>query len=472
VAVSGDTAIVGTSFKDDLGPLTGAVYVFARDPINRDAWSQVAKLLPTDAHAGQQFGRSVGISSDTVVIGAVGDDEMGTFTGSAYIFERNQGGPNAWGQVTKLRASVAAPGDQFGESVSISGDTVVVGAPQGQGSLRPRPPGFATVFVRNHPDIGRWGEVARLTPSANPQNQNIFGFSVAISGDTIIVGVGNQNPMYVYGRNQNGPDAWGEVAQITSRTGNRVALGNENTAIVGRSIFERDRTTGVWVEMATLTPNDDPEGFGSSVSISGDTAVVGASSDDEKGGPDSFSGSAYVFERNHGGPNAWQQVFKLTAFDGVAGDQFGWSIAISGSTAVVGAPTFGGKPGAAYVCQLDQVNFVTGACRRAIPVVNDLVTMSGQTTSCCVGGEFLITATFTNNSDKPILRPFFEVISISTGTVLQNADGGPAGFLATLTPDVGDETLSPGESFTVTLVLRFVTPVIWIHANLRGIPET
>jgi hypothetical protein len=471
VAVSGDTAIIGASTKDDFGDLSGAVYVFVRDPINRDAWTQVAKLLPSDAHAGQQFGRSVGISGDTVVVGAVGDDEAGQFTGSAYIFERNQGGSNAWGQTMKLRSSGAAGGDVFGESVSISGDRIVVGAPQDQGPPFPRPPGFATIFERNHGGIAAWGEVVRLTPPSNGQPGDGFGRIVAVSGDTVLAGVlAIQVTAFVFARNQGGPDAWGQVAKL-SGTGSSVAISDE-TAIVGSSIFARDRATGAWVEVTTLVPVEAHDSsFGSSVAISGDTAVVGAANDDEKGGLHSFSGSAFVFRRDQGGANAWGQLFKLTASDGIAGDLFGSSVAISGLTAIVGAPTFGDKPGAAYACQLDQVNFVSGACRRAIPVVNNLVTMSDLTTSCCVANQFTITATFTNTSQQPIHRPFLEVISISSGLMLQNADGGPGGLGAMFTLNVGDDTLSPGESTRVSLVLAFQTPVIWFHVNVRGEPD-
>jgi hypothetical protein len=380
----------------------------------------------------------------------------------------------------KLRATNPAQGDVFGESVSINGDTAVVGAPQNQAPF-PTRPGFATVFERNHLGPGAWGEVARLTAS-DGQLRDGLGFSASISKDTIFVGALGpvRSATYVFARNLG---AWREVAKLpvagwaVSVSGDLAIIGNPGgggapgTQSRGIAhIFAHETSTDVWREVARLSPG--PGGtqpnFGDSVSIDGDTAVVGAWADDEKGGANSFSGSAYVFRRDRGGPNVWGQLFKLTASDGVGGDQFGRSVSNAGTTAIIGAPTFGGGPGSAYICQLDEVNSTTGACRRAIPIVNELVTMSDLTTVCCAADEFRINATFTNTSAIPIQAPFFEVILLADGTVLQNADGGPGGVGATLTPDVGDGTFSPGESVTVTFVVRFQTRPFWIHVNLRG----
>jgi hypothetical protein len=89
--------------------------------------------------------------------------------------------------------------------------------------------------------------------------------------------------------------------------------------------------------------------------------------------------------------------------------------------------------------------------------VDELITMSESVTSCCVGSDFSITATFTNVSSTPISMPFFDVVELTGGNLLQNADEGPGGDGATLTPDIGDGVLAPGESVTVTFVIRLVT---------------
>lgn len=152
-----------------------------------------------------------------------------------------------------------------------------------------------------------------------------------------------------------------------------------------------------------------------------------------------FPDTVHVFVRSEGG-------------DGKAEAQFGVSVSISGAIAIAGAPAL--PTGSAYACDLEIVNSSTGACRRAIPVVDNLIAMSDPTTSCCVGSEFSITATFTNASADSIQNPFFEVTELTSGNLLQNADGAPGGVGATLTPDVGDDALSPGESTTVTFVVR------------------
>ena len=465
----------------------------------------MAKLTPSDATGVGSFGRSVAIRGDTVIVGAIGDNEQGQFTGAAYIFERHHSGANAWGEVTKLRTSGAARGDVFGESVSISGDMVVVGAPQNREPYPDRA-GFATVFERNHLGVGAWGEVARLTASDGEPGVLFFrpgdgfGFSVSISGDTVVVGAPwNEDrargfgvgSAYVFTRSGSDPGVWTESAKLTvsdvvyatwfgwsvSVSGDTALVGAPGT--VAAYVFTMEAgNPHAWTEVAKLrgrdirVPDQVQSDFGTSVSISGSIAIVGAKNDDEKGGLRSRSGSAYVFQRDAGAAGTWNELHKLTAHDGASADAFGTGVFVSGTTAVVGAPTLGGGPGSAYVCPLDTLSSVIGACRRAIPVVNDLVTMSDMTTSCCDDDTYVITATFTNSSTVPIQGPFFEVISLATGNVLlENADGGPGGVGATLTPDVGDGILSPGEPMTVTFVIRLLTrQTFWFHVDLRGEP--
>ena len=131
VAVSGDTAAVGARFEDAGGEDAGAAYIFQRDEGGADNWGEVTKLTASDATAGDFFGFSVAVSGDTAVVGAHGEDTGGTFAGAAYVFERGEGGADNWGQVEKLTASDPETLDQFGVSVAVSGDTAVVGAIQG-----------------------------------------------------------------------------------------------------------------------------------------------------------------------------------------------------------------------------------------------------------------------------------------------------------------------------------------------------
>jgi cysteine-rich repeat protein len=183
----------------------GAAYPLVIDPL----FTEVKKLSASDGAAGDLFGFSVSISGDTVVVGALRDDiGPNADQGSAYVFERNMGGADMWGEVKKLSASDGAADDRFGISVSISGDTVVVGA-VGDDSFR----GSAYVFERNMGGADMWGEVKKLSASDGAAG-DLFGFSVSISGDTVVVGAfgddigpnADQGSAYINIRNCCGDD--------------------------------------------------------------------------------------------------------------------------------------------------------------------------------------------------------------------------------------------------------------------------
>ncbi len=128
VSISGDTILVGSEQVDDNGFRSGSAYIFERNAGGSDSWGEVAKLVASDGGIGDDFGNRVAISGNTVVAGSIGDDVNGSNSGSAYIFERNAGGSDTWGEVAKLVASDGVAGDSFGASVAISGDTVLVGS--------------------------------------------------------------------------------------------------------------------------------------------------------------------------------------------------------------------------------------------------------------------------------------------------------------------------------------------------------
>ena len=184
VAVSGDTAVVGTIRDDDNGSDSGSVYVFERNEGGADNWGQVIKLLPSDGASGDWFGYSVAVSGYTVVVGASRDDDNGGSSGSAYVFERNEGGADNWGQVVKLLPGDGAAFDEFGYLVAVSGDTVVVGAISDvDNGVRS---GSAYVFERNEGGADNWGQVLKLLPGDGAAG-DFFGISVAASDDTVIV---------------------------------------------------------------------------------------------------------------------------------------------------------------------------------------------------------------------------------------------------------------------------------------------
>ncbi|MCP4896939.1 MAG: hypothetical protein GY906_08180 [bacterium] len=369
VAISGDTAIVGDSRDSEKAEFySGAARIYRRNQGGADAWGQVAKILAEDGDSYDYFGSSVAISGDTAVAGATGDEENGYSSGSVYVFQRDHGDANAWGQTVKHPCPpvLGASWDYFGYSVAVSGDTAVVGA-YGDDEMGANS-GAAYIFQRDHGGAGNWGRVAKLTlGEGNVRRQ--FGQVVAICGDTVIVGTIYAGA-YIFQRNHGGPNAWGRVVKLDpvgvqglAYFGHAVAISGD-TAIVGAPggympgaayVFQRDEGgADLWGQVARLTPSEGEgyglfEYFGDSVAISGDTAVVGKTKN-----PGVTTPAAYVFERNLGGANNWGEVTRL----GVApysggGPTFAESVGVSGDTAVV-SDRAGGEHGLVYVYSRDE----------------------------------------------------------------------------------------------------------------------
>jgi hypothetical protein len=223
VAISGDTVVVGAPTGDSPSD-SGAAYVFTRNQEGADAWGQVIKLKASDADNGDFFGWAVAIRGDTIAVGAKWDESAGANSGSVYIYARNQNGSNNWGEVTKLLSSDGAGGDEFGYAVAMDGDTLLVGAPlKNSGDTDA---GGVYIFRRNQGGAENWGEVINIAPFDFENNQQ-FGYSVGISDDTIVVGAyldngpggSDQGSAYIYSRNTDGADNSGLVKKLTSNDG-------------------------------------------------------------------------------------------------------------------------------------------------------------------------------------------------------------------------------------------------------------
>ncbi|EGB09976.1 hypothetical protein AURANDRAFT_52803, partial [Aureococcus anophagefferens] len=365
VAVSGDLVVVGANQNDAAGIDSGSVYVF-RTTNGGASWTQVAKLVASDAAADDEFGGSVAVSGDLVVVGADENDAAG----SAYVFRTTNGGAT-WTQTAKLLASDAAAGDRFGYSVAISGDLVVVGAfyDDDAGSNS----GSAYVF-RTTNDGASWTQVAKLVAS-DAAATDYFGYSVAVSGDLVVVGAyGNDDAgsksgsAYVF-RTTNDGASWTQVAKLVASDaaasdyfGRSVAVsgdlvvvgayGNGDAGIGSGSayVFRTTNDGASWTQVAKLVANDAAayDYFGDSVAVSGDLVVVGAWGNADAG---DWSGSAYVFRTTNDGAS-WTETAKLVACDAAAADSFGESVAISGDLVVLGArlnDDAGSGSGSAYV---------------------------------------------------------------------------------------------------------------------------
>ncbi|MBN1373299.1 MAG: FG-GAP repeat protein [Anaerolineaceae bacterium] len=347
VAISGNTAVVGSFFEDSAatgidGDQTdnsatdsGAVYVFVR---TSNGWSQQAYLKASNTNGNDYFGQSVAISGDTIVIGAYGEDSAATgingdqsdnsasFSGAAYIFTRED---VVWSQQAYLKASNTQADDLFGMSVAIDGDTVVIAAPGedsasinvngNQSDNSASYSGAAYIFTNTN---GTWGQQAYLKAS-NTNDNDKFGSSIGISGDTIIVG------------------AYCEDSNATGVNG----VETDNSASDSGAAYIFSRANGQWTQQAYLkasnTQTDD--WFGISVAVSGDTAVVGANKEDSSAtgvnGDESNnaaldSGSVYVFTRTG---VTWSQQSYLKASNTGEYDHFGRSVAVAEDNIVVGA---------------------------------------------------------------------------------------------------------------------------------------
>ncbi len=244
------------------------------------------ELIPHDLSEGDHFGSSIAVSGDYTIIGSPYDDDGGYCSGSVYVFKNESG---TWSEQAKLTASDGAAYDYFGSSVSIDGDYAIVGAygndDGGESS------GAVYVFKQ---EGGIWTEQAKLTADdASPYAY--FGYSVSISADYVVIGA--------YGDNNVG------AAYVFKREGD------------------------AWIEEAKLTAGDAaPEDyFGYCVSIDGQSIIIGAYGKDDAG---EKSGAAYIFSFDG---IVWNEETKLTADDAAAYDYFGFSVAISGNHAIIGA---------------------------------------------------------------------------------------------------------------------------------------
>ena len=189
VSISGDTVVAGASGDDDNGMNSGAAYVFVEPGGGWVTMTETAKLTASDGAEHDSFGGGVGIGGDTVVVGARQDDDNGGDSGSAYVFVKPGGGWATMTETAKLTAADGADGDRLGSSVAISGDTVVVGAPRHEICTGNR--GSAYVFVEPG---GGWGSVpdpqtgtTKFSASDGAGNDGL-GASIEISGDTVVAG--------------------------------------------------------------------------------------------------------------------------------------------------------------------------------------------------------------------------------------------------------------------------------------------
>jgi hypothetical protein len=390
VAISGDYAIVGAPRKTvkvgfDLQSYAGSAYIFKN---TSGTWSQLSKLVSKEPNFADEFGYSVAISEDYAIVGAPYDDAPQSNQGSAQIYKRDS---TKWLFEQTITGAFAGNGNRFGWSVGVSGNFVIVGEPL-DGSSAPinyAKSGSAYVFFRG--SLGTWNQSAKLNASDKAAGDE-FGNSVAISGDYAIVGAMLEDHNAIGGANLNSAGS----AYIFKRNGNN------------------------WTQAKKIVASDREvsDMFGVSVSISGDYAIVGAYNEDhDKGGGNTLvdAGSAYIFKNSSGD---WVQTNKIVASDRGGFDFFGYSVAISGDYAIVGAYSedenqVGGNTlafaGSSYVFKncITRSADVQTACNRYTWPLNS-VTYTSSTNSPTVtltnasGCDSIVTLDLTINSVKDI----------------------------------------------------------------------
>lgn len=412
VSISGDVVVVGAYNADS----KGAAYVFTKPESGWSDTIETAKLTASDAEANDYFGRSVSISKDAIVVGADGTDGNPDNSGSAYVFTKPVSG---WVNTTEsaiLTASDAEADDQFGYSVSIFEDVILIGAHRSDDVVSSS--GSAYIFTK--PTIG-WtnsNETTKLLPS-DPLTYGYFGSSVSISEDAAVIGAYGNESAYVFTKPTTGWSLTTQTAKLTasnssiddkfgysvSISGDVIIVGAYGHNDIGSAyVFTKQEST--WfntTETSNLlsSKSDDNDRFGSSVCISGDVAVVGVPKSNDYGDnsgcvniymkPDSgwidteetqrtwpvsylaessenfgrsvdidgnyavvgsvgyktYKGCASILYYNG---TDWEFVAKLTPSDSEANDYFGIAVSISGDVVLVGAYKQGGTDyGAAYI---------------------------------------------------------------------------------------------------------------------------
>lgn len=315
-AMEGNTALIGAYYQTiGANSFQGAVYVFTE---SNGVWTQTQELTASDGAGGDNFGTSVAIDGDTVLIGApsvaIGSNLN---VGAAYVFTRSGG---TWIQGQKLMADDGAASSTFGISVAVRGSMTLIGA-HGAAINGQNSQGAVYAFTASG---GTWSQAQKLVASDGVASDQ-FGQQLSLDAHGTTVVIGSDQATYA-----------------DSFPGTGAAY-----------VFNLQGDT--WTQTQRLEADDGQlaDYFGRWTAIQGSTIVIGAPASPDSGG-NPFMGSAYVFTESGG---TWTQTQKLTADDGVSGDFFADAVAIAGNTILIGAPgaTIGGNPfvGAAYVYSFD-----------------------------------------------------------------------------------------------------------------------
>lgn len=363
-AIDGNTVLVGAHKADINGAKdAGAAYVFV---LGENGWYQQAKLVAEPFFAGDTLGGNVALINDIAMLGVIRRDDKGKDSGAVISYERQS---DNWLQKQILTAPDAKPGDAFGQSISLTENYLIIGAPRNDALGKDS--GAVYIFKREN---GTWSYQTKITASDGAEG-DLFGISVAIDGNTILVGADlhdekeeNAGAVYVYVLSNN---QWKQEAKLMASDGNktdifgvRVAI-SENTALVSArrddiegigkdagSAYIFERKGRIWTQKIKLTSPDGKadDRYGRGVALNKDTAIISAMNHDSKGVD---AGALYVYKK---GASGWKYTSKITAKVSLPNDRFGWNVDLSKGMAVIATPNHNGTgmdSGAVFIQNLN-----------------------------------------------------------------------------------------------------------------------
>lgn len=378
VAIDGEIAITGAYWDDNNGfTAAGAVYVHYRNQGGTDQWGVVKKIIPSDPSNSKLFGWQVHLDNNILVVGAPTSDWSDG--GSAYVFYKDAGGTDNWGEIKKLTASDAAAGDEYGVETRIQNDIIVVGAHRDNNGVGSEE-GSAYIYYRNQGGTDNWGEVKKIA-AGDPDGGELFGYSIDLDGDIMAVGAYHDKntvtyggAVYIFEKNSGGTDNWGQTKKITTSVinthdkfgidvdlqGTTLAVGSwwhthSSTTYAGAAyIFDQNEggtnNWGLQKKITVPVPNSW-DWFGGSLALDGDNLLIGAERDDL--GSTTNGGGMYLFGKDEGGTGNWGLKQEIKSDDMANNDRFGRQVAISGDYIIAGSyfadHSSLSNPGASYI---------------------------------------------------------------------------------------------------------------------------
>ena len=447
IAISGATAAVGVPGETTNGTDAGSVWIWE---LAAGTWTRTIQIFASNASADSRFGTSVALDGDLLVVGAPLDDADGADSGSVYVHRRDEGGADTWGEVKKLALTGITAGDNFGDDVTVSDTDVVAGAP-GRSSSQ----GIVGVFEQDQGGGDNFGEVTTLTGSGAAGS--LFGGAVALDGATLVVGLPGHGSgqgladifeasSFVKSLTSDDADSDQAFGYSAAVEGDTIAVGMFYGSDEGfASLYDRDG--GAWTLAATPGSPSGFEGdrFGASLDLSGDFLVVGWPA---TGAPEDEPGGADVFGRDIGGAGQWGHKDAITAPAGLDEDLVGHAVAIDAADVLVGAPVHdpGSSPGAgeAYYYTL------TGHAE---------VTPEAGAFGDVAAGKFK-TISFTIGNLGPV------ILNLGASSIT-----GPGAARYGIDSDTGESTIAVGGPER-TVVVRFTPGTLGAFAADLEIPES